>query len=533
MGCHNVSTSEYEDGIGGHFAANLSRMGEKANYGYLASWLKNPRHHNPFTVMPSLRLSDEDARDIASFLVTKVNEGVVYPSAEEVLPILTDVNRMASGEKLVRHLGCAGCHQIEGLEAEDRVGVELTQEGSKPLERLDFGTLTHAYKKEHKYDHKHFFEDKLHKPDVWDTGKYRPQLYYFERTKMPSFFPEVPPVEENGQRRRPLVEKELRQLASKSDKTPEDQARTAELERQLAVYKDIDALTTFLIGSVQAKIPPSLKYTPEGLDKDIQDGWWVVKKYNCQGCHAFRPGEVPDIWKLDIYQDGTGFPGVPDRNGRPPTLVGQGTRIDPAWLSRFLLDPSLSNNLPHGSERNGVREGLAVRMPTFYLSERERGKLVRFFTALSSVSQDYVRPEVEPLESEMLEVGRAAFIAGDCSNCHLLGGETAINPSTTYAPSFSPVGQRIRPSWYHRWITEPSTVIPGTAMPALLNPIENEDGTKRWVFDEAKISEAAKGRLGEDRLRKLMEYDGDHATLLMRYFTNWSDSEGGYQRSQK
>jgi hypothetical protein len=176
---------------------------------------------------------------------------------------------------------------------------------------------------------------------------------------------------------------------------------------------------------------------------------------------------------------------------------------------------------------------MAVRMPTFYLSERERGKLVRFFSALSKVSQDYVRPDVEPLEGDLLEVGRTAFIAGDCSNCHLLGGETDINPSTTYAPSFAPVAQRIRPAWYHRWITEPSTVIPGTAMPALLNPVENADGTTRWVFDDAKVSEAAKSRLGEERLRKLMEYEGDHATLLMRYFSSWSESEGAYQQSQR
>jgi mono/diheme cytochrome c family protein len=533
MGCHNVSTSEYEDGIGSHFAANLSRMGEKANFEYLASWLKNPRHHNPYTVMPSLRLSDQDASDIASFLVSKVNEDATYSSAEDVLPVLMDPARLASGEKLIRHLGCAGCHQIEGLENEDRVGVELTQEGSKPIERLDFGTLTHDYKKAKKYDHKHFFEDKLRKPDIWDTGKYRPQMHYFERLKMPNFFTDVEPLEVGGERRRPMVERELKAIASKEEKSDEDQARMADLERQLQVYTDIDALTTFLIGSVEANIPPSLLYQPEGLAKDIQDGWWVVKKYNCQGCHQFRPGEMPDIWKLDIYQDGTGFPGVPDRNGRPPTLIGQGTRTDPGWLSSFLLDPSLSGDLPNGSERNGVRQGLAVRMPTYYLSERERGKLVRFFTALSQTSHDYVRPDVPPLEGDLLEVGRAAFIAGDCANCHLLGGETEINPSTTYAPSFSPVARRIRPAWHYRWITEPSSVIPGTAMPSLLTQVENDDGTSRWVFATEKISEAAKRRLGDERLRKLSEYEGDHATLLMRYFAHWTDSEGAYQKAQR
>jgi len=44
----------------------------------------------------------------------------------------------AEGKKWVRHFGCAGCHEISGLEDEGRIGTELTIEGSKPIERLDF-----------------------------------------------------------------------------------------------------------------------------------------------------------------------------------------------------------------------------------------------------------------------------------------------------------------------------------------------------------------------------------------------------------
>ena len=42
------------------------------------------------------------------------------------------------GLALVRFYGCAGCHEIAGLEEEQRIGTELTKEGSKPIERLDF-----------------------------------------------------------------------------------------------------------------------------------------------------------------------------------------------------------------------------------------------------------------------------------------------------------------------------------------------------------------------------------------------------------
>ncbi len=45
------------------------------------------------------------------------------------------------GKELIQHYGCAGCHEISGLEDEGRIGTELTNEGSKPIERLDFALL--------------------------------------------------------------------------------------------------------------------------------------------------------------------------------------------------------------------------------------------------------------------------------------------------------------------------------------------------------------------------------------------------------
>ena len=43
--------------------------------------------------------------------------------------------------------GCAGCHEIATLEDEGRIGTELTNEGSKPIERLDFALFTEDAKR--------------------------------------------------------------------------------------------------------------------------------------------------------------------------------------------------------------------------------------------------------------------------------------------------------------------------------------------------------------------------------------------------
>ena len=166
---------------GGTFAANLSRVGEKDNYDYLVRWIHNPRERTlpycpfekrdltaddykkkgvPFvfdmdhdkcpndghelqvqqmTPMPSLRLTVDEARDIASYLMTRKHDGATYPAAD----YLDDPKLKSRGQFLVRYYGCAGCHEISGLEEEQRIGTELTKEGSKPLERLDFALLGH------------------------------------------------------------------------------------------------------------------------------------------------------------------------------------------------------------------------------------------------------------------------------------------------------------------------------------------------------------------------------------------------------
>ena len=122
LACHSIG--EGGDRIGGDFAANLSRLGEKANYDYIVRWIKNPRvRTRPYcayekkdigpedyakkglpyvfdfdhskcpndghelqveqmTVMPSLRLADDEVADIATYLLTqKKQDSSSYPDA--------------------------------------------------------------------------------------------------------------------------------------------------------------------------------------------------------------------------------------------------------------------------------------------------------------------------------------------------------------------------------------------------------------------------------------------------------------------
>jgi len=509
LACHSIG--EGDDLQGGTFSANLTRVGEKANYDYLVRWIHNARERTrpycpyekkdigpedyakkglPYvfdlkhsrcpndghelqvqnmTVMPSLRLSVEDAQDIATYLLTqKKQEPASYADAS----FMDDPKLKDEGKKWIRHYGCAGCHEISGMEDEGRIGTELTAEGSKPIERLDFALFTEAAQRGGKdpitnpddlarlpegpakdpwYDHKGFFEHKLAEPEIYDKGMIKAET---EALRMPN----------------------------------------------LHLTKDqVQALTTFLLGSQESALPASYQYRPQDARHDIQEGWWLVTKYNCVGCHQFFPGQDSSLMKMKKYQD-------PDwKEQLPPKLYTEGARVNPEWLRHFLTNPSLSDT---DTNRNGVRSYLKVRMPTFSFSDDELRKLVRFFQALSQQPMPYIPQQVPALSAKETEMARSLFssTAAPCLKCHATGD--AQHDAHATAPNFLLAKERLKPDWVERWITDPQAISPGTSMPSgLFNRVNNQ-----WVF-AGPTPPSFQG------------YDQDHTKLLVDYIFQLTPEE--------
>jgi hypothetical protein len=479
LACHSIGEGEHM--IGGTFAANLSREGEKANYDYLVRWVHNARQRTrpycpyekkdigpedyakkglPYqfdlahsrcpndghelqvqnmTVMPSLRLSEEDAEDVASFLMTQKTQ---QPSSYADASYMNDPSLKEEGKKWVRQFGCAGCHEIAGMEDEGRIGTELTFEGSKPIERLDFALFTIPSQRGGAnaepitdkedlarlpdgpatrpwYNHKGFFEHKLAEPNVFDKGMVKGPM---EALRMPN----------------------------------------------LHLTKDqILDITTFLMGSEETSLPDSYQYKPGDARHDIQAGWWVVKKYNCMGCHQFIPGQSTILMGLPQYQD--------VQEQLPPKLLTEGARVDPEWLRKFLSNPALSDT---DTNRDGVRPYLKVRMPTFSFSDDELRILVRFFQALSQQPMPYIPEQVPALTAKETDMARSLFssTAAPCLKCHATGDPNHDKIAT--APNFLLAKERLKPDWVERWISDPQAISPGTSMPSgLFKQVDNQ-----WVF---------------------------------------------------
>ena len=104
------------------FGPNLSNIASKVNADWVTTWLSNPKSYNHKSLMPNLRLSKEQANDIASYLMMH-GEKKFIPGIEKSLSNSALIDH---GEKVIRRRGCFACHDINGMENEGRIAPELS-----------------------------------------------------------------------------------------------------------------------------------------------------------------------------------------------------------------------------------------------------------------------------------------------------------------------------------------------------------------------------------------------------------------------
>ncbi len=227
--CHGFNAEQTATMVGQNknHAPNLARIAEKTNARWLYHWVKNPRAYSPNTAMPDLRLSDEEAQAIVSYLLT-LKTDIERP---DIRAELDDPDLVLEGQGLIRKYGCHGCHDIPGMEKEARIGVELTSFGEKSLEELFFGNRTDM-------------------PHTWSDWTYEkvnaPRGYATERIEqlMPWF--------------------------NLSD-------------------EDLLAVRVFLKSQTGHHVPHAYTAHNDWTD-DLVKGQRLVQYYNCTGCHVIEGG---------------------------------------------------------------------------------------------------------------------------------------------------------------------------------------------------------------------------------------------------
>jgi mono/diheme cytochrome c family protein len=272
LGCHQIN------GTGNTFAPDLSQVGGKVKVDWLFAWVKNPQEYLPHTKMPNLRLSDEEAAHITAYLIT-LGAKTDRPGFSQRL---ADNKVIEAGNRLIARYGCYGCHEIYGMEAQPRIGAELTTYADKRPWEMVFGDVPLVKKRDHittpierlttLYKDGKQIEESW---EGWTYGKLKDsRMYATDRIiqQMPDF-----------------------------------------------AFSDADASTLLVLlrSFTDEKLPVSYVSTPSEEEALRVAGTGLIEKYNCLGCHHIAG------------QGGT----------IAPNLAYEGSKVRGDWLLGFLQQP--------------------------------------------------------------------------------------------------------------------------------------------------------------------------------------------------
>src|SRR6185295_8519317 len=418
QGCHVVGEgSRVDAGPRRTFGQPLENIGNKTTYEWVYDWVRDPKHFNPGTFMPNLRLTDAQAADVATYLMTLKQPGgdaakaqftdkdvdeVLLDYYKSVLPLeaakaelaklYAPGKQQALGQRVINRYGCFSCHDIKGFEKAQAIGTDLSEEGSKLVSRLDFSFITdipHSSKTG-------WFRTKLHDPRIFDKGRVLPPL---DKLRMPNF-----------------------------DLTDEENDRLL-----------------IAIMSFQREIqPPAAMPVNSARHDNIGVGRTLVSLRNCIGCHIIE-GSGGDYLKL-----------VADSSLGPPMLTPEGARVQPDWLYAFVRGPIT------------IRPWLDVRMPTFGLDDQNLNSVISYFGSISNSIGPFQSHEVlmTAASADRTGAGKELFDLLKCQQCHVLGAIPKDQPTSNLAPDLRMTHERLQPDWILDWLKKPSDILPGTRMPA-------------------------------------------------------------------
>ncbi|MCB9771797.1 MAG: c-type cytochrome [Candidatus Omnitrophica bacterium] len=453
FGCHNIDHSQKKmtrdrTMLTKEQGPNLIGFGTKTSKIWLYEWLKNPQRYHPETRMPDLRLTDNEAADIAAFLSKDTNEsfnnqpiapindkivddlvrGFLQKSLSEVeteakLPKMSrDQKLQFAGQKLIAQYGCYSCHDIKGFKGYKPIGVDLTEEGSKSTDKFDFGFVKIEHSKQA------WFTQKLRDPRIFDEKKI---------------------------------------------KTPDEKLRMPNYNFS---EKEAEAITTALLGFVKDKPGKSKPRTPENLA--IERGEQIVREFNCQGCHIIEHegGAIKDSisdWLVKYQGKDKSEVDTIIKTFSPPNLNGIGKKVQSQWLFEFIHKPEI------------VRPWLKVRMPTYSFNAAHLNSLLKYFNALDKEEFPFTEHANTTLTPTELIAAQKMFSPDyfDCTKCHIVGNQMPSGSQETWAPNLALAGKRLKPEWVIDWIKNPTAIDPATKMPTFFDPQNFSESGPPDIFD--------------------------------------------------
>jgi cbb3-type cytochrome oxidase cytochrome c subunit len=343
--------------VQGDFGPNLVNIAAKfqsseQGHTWLANWIKAPENYHPKSLMPNLQVSEQDAADIAAWLISVP---ATWPHQVEVLPLDSkevkegidelvdlylrksktykgrslllaevkstvagmgqDEKLMYLGERTISRLGCFGCHTIPGFEEAKPIGTPLSDWGIKSPAKLDFGHITEYinditpnaddksrdgtplnYQEAVVHQTRNgFLFQKLHRPRSYDYKKNNEDLKSWDdRLRMPQF--------------------------------------------SWADDKDaIEEVMTFVLGLTGEKVAAKYLPSPDPAKLAIARGERLLTRYNCDGCHTLA---------MPKYTLAAGTPvtdALPDFTTNVQVAYDNRSKDFPGFYPKLTYDPKITN----------------------------------------------------------------------------------------------------------------------------------------------------------------------------------------------
>lgn len=474
---------------------NLRGVATKLDRDWLYQWIKDPKAYWAETRMPNLNLSDQEAADITTYMmedpdgifrdvpdVWELAESTYDPEvlremAREFFSRLgrTELGRrfagenpefrwdreqdllLAVGERQVGQAGCFSCHSISGFEETSPIGTELTNWGSKTVDKLAWEfrakILAHengwelSEREEYKHYRENWIEEKLRNPRIFDEQKVKLPL---ERLRMPNF--------------------------GLND-------------------EEILAISNFVVGLVDDEVQDAkMMETPAQAAMD--HGMRVVRQQNCMACHVVDPGRI-------TFRDEDG--NVHDVAVEPVVMDGMNTRpkmMDLAGYRQFVSEyeeeygevEDLGFRLLELAPSLGKTSGDSVFLMKDQLIGMKAprgGDFVRVVTDYYMNGIEMHDPNAaEPFSSWTSgEGGAVTDVDGKQRAYH---GEDLDKVRWTFAP---PVlideGSKLQRNWFYSFLLDPVTIRPQLRvhMPAF-NITDEEAGAVADYFAHKAAKEA-------------------------------------------
>lgn len=429
--CHTTDTGAPELTMD---APSFEGIGSRRHFGWMASWILDPKSQRASATMPKLLhgpTAQADADAIAAFLASQT--GAAPAGAD----LKKDDETIEAAKKLVEALHCTGCHNVPDIGDPDAKKLNLTHVNAKfpPAALLAFLKNPGA----------HYAWTRM--PNFKLTDDEAQQLAAFLASTAPQFKQAGAPTD-------PAVLARGKQLVQSSGCL---NCHTLKLDNQFKA-KPLAELaaakwdgTTGCLAEAPAGKAPHFVFTKaerEALQAFAATDRASLKRHvpvefadrqarnlNCTSCHG----------QLD------GFTSYEKLGGK----------LKPEWMAQFIA----------GETKYKPRHWLAHRMPAFpkYAADFATG------LAMTHGFPPQTPPE-PPQDLELTKVGQKLIgVDGgfSCISCHSVGAVKAAQVFESEGINFAYSVERVQRAYYERWMRNPLRIEPQTKMPVYFQ----EDGS--------------------------------------------------------